>query len=210
MKLHISYNFPDLEKALEVAEQTAEFADIIGIGSLLLFKEGIKAIKTFKSTFPNKELFVEAKIIEKAPDAISMMAQAGANYISVLAGALQTTIKKAVETAKTFDTKIALDLFDGQTNGQTAYDAKTIGVDIIVMNRLPNKIDEISGLQAEWLTVRENTKLPIFITGKIDKSNLQQIIDLRPQCVMIGAAITRASSPYQEAQYIKTLLKGNV
>lgn len=206
MKLHISYNIPDLTNALEIAEQTAEFADIMGIGSLLLYKEGVKAIKTFKSTFPNKDLFVEAKIIEKAPDAVTMMAQAGARYISVLAGALNSTIKKAVETAKLFDTQIALDLFDGKANGQTAYDAKAMGIDVLVMNRLPNKIDELTGLSADWPSVRENTNLPIFITGKIDRSNLQQIIDLKPQCIMIGAAITKASSPYQEAQYIKSLL----
>ncbi len=118
MKLHISYNHPDLNQAIEIAHQTAEFADIIGIGSLLLFKEGVKAVKLFKSTFPNKEIFAEAKIIEKAPDAVSMLAQAGASYISVLAGALHGTIKKAVETARLFDAKIALDLLDAHSIGQ--------------------------------------------------------------------------------------------
>ncbi len=206
MKLQISYNIPDLNQAIETAHQTAEFADIIGIGPLLLFKEGVRAVKLFKSTFPNKEIFVEAKIIEKAPDAVSMLAQAGASYISVLAGSLYSTIKKAVETAKLFDAKIGLDLLDAQSIGQSAHDAKIMGVDLLIMNRFPHKLDEALEIESEWHSARENTNLPIFITGKIDKSNIQQIIDLKPQGIMVGSAITRASSPKQEAYYIKSLL----
>lgn len=206
MKLQISYNLPDLNQALEIAQHTAEFADIIGIGSLLLFKEGIKAVKIFKSTFPNKEIFAEAKLIEKAPDTVTMLAQAGASYISVLAGALHSTIKKSVETAKLFDAKIALDLLDAHSIGQSAHDAKTMGVDMLIINRLPHKPEEALEIESEWHSARENTNLPIFITGKIDKSNIQQIIDLKPQGIMVGSAITRASSPKQEAHYIHSLL----
>lgn len=205
MKLQISYNLPDLNKALEVAHQTAEFADIIGIGSLLLFKEGVKAIKIFKGAFPNKEIFVEAKLIEKAPDTITMFAQAGATYISILAGATHNTLKKAVETAKIFDVSIALDLQDALSVGQASLDAKTIGVDMLIINRIPHKPEEALEIESEWHSARENTELPIFITGKIDRSNIHQIIALKPQGIMIGSAITRASSPKQEAYYIKSL-----
>jgi 3-hexulose-6-phosphate synthase len=206
MKLQISYNLPDIQQALEIAQQTAEFADIIGVGSLLLFKEGIKAIKLFKSTFPNKEIFAEAKIIEKAQDSVTMLAQAGARYISVLAGSPHNTIKKAVETAKLFDAKIALDLLDSHSIGQSAHDAKIIGIDMLIINRFPNTPGTNLEIESEWHSARENTALPIFITGKIDKSNIHQIIDLKPQGILIGSAITRASSPKQEAYNIKNLL----
>jgi 3-hexulose-6-phosphate synthase len=206
MKLQISYNFPDIQQAIEIAQQTAEFADIIGVGSLLLFKEGIKAIKLFKSTFPNKEIFAEAKIIEKAQDSVTMLAQAGARYISVLAGSPHNTIKKAVETAKLFDAKIALDLLDAHSIGQSAHDAKTIGIDMLIINRIPHIPGTNLEVESEWHSARENTALPIFITGKIDKSNIQQIIDLKPHGILIGSAITRANSPKQEAYNIKNLL----
>lgn len=206
MKLQISYNFPELDQAITVAQQTAEFADILGIGSLLIYKEGIKAVRMFKTTFPNKELFIEIKVSEKATDSITMFAQAGATYISVLAGALHGTIKKSVETAKLFDVKIALDLLDAHSAGQAARDAKTIGADLIVINRIPHLPgEEQTEVEAEWQGVRENTELPIFITGKIDKTNIQQFINLKPQGIIVGSAITNASSPSQEAHYFKSL-----
>lgn len=205
MKLHISYNFPDLAQAIEVAKQTAEWADIMGIGSLLVLKEGVNAVKMFKATFPDKELFVEVKIAEKAVEAIGIFAQTGANYVSVLAGTYHNTIKKAVSTAKGFDIKISLDLLDSHSLGQSVVDAKTQGVYSIIMHRVPS-VDEGIDLQNEWRNVRDNTDLPIFISGKIDEANFDQIIGLKPQGVIVGSAITRASNPAKMAQYFKSLM----
>ena len=53
IKLHFTYNIADLAQAIKIAEQTAEYADIIGVGSLLLFKEGVGAIKAFKNALKN-------------------------------------------------------------------------------------------------------------------------------------------------------------
>lgn len=205
MKLHITYNFSDMAQAIKIAGQTAEFADILGVGSLLLLKEGVKAVKTFKASFPNKEIFVEAKICEKGDESITMLAQAGANYISILAGAYHNTIKKAINAAKNYDVKIALDLLDAPSIGQSAMDAKTLGAHMLILHR-PASEDELAELESEWENVRENTNLPIFITGKINQENISTLLDLRPQGIMIGAAITKADSPAKSAHYFKSLM----
>jgi 3-hexulose-6-phosphate synthase len=205
MKLQISYNFPDLTHALDIAKQTFEYADILGIGSLLIFKEGVAAIKAFKKAFPDKELFVEAKIIEKADEAVSMFAQVGANYVSVMAGSYHSTIKKASEIAKSFDIKIALDLLDAHSPGQSAADAKTLGLNCILMHRIPSG-GEVLDLQSDWRNVRDNTALPIFVNGKIDEANFDQIISLKPQGVIIGSAITKSGTPAKVAKYFKSLV----
>lgn len=205
MKLHITYDFSDLSHALKTAEQTAGVADIIGIGSLLIFKEGVKAVQSFKSAFPNKPLFVEIKISEKADEAVALMANAGANYITVLAGASVHTIKKAVDAAKNFDVKIALDLLSAPSLGQSAHDAKTLGAQLLVLHRCPG-LDHENELEAEFREVRDNTQLPIFITGKIDESNIEKIKELNPQGVMIGASITKADNPSKAAHYFKTIV----
>ena len=204
MKLHFTYNLTDLSQALSIAEQTAEFADTLGIGSLLIYKEGINAIKMFVKTFPNKDIFVEAQIIEKADEAVKMMADAGAKYISLLAGAHNNTIKKAVNAAQPFNTKIALDLLDAAAAGQSALDAKTLGVDFLILHRPPQDIN--TNLDAEWHNVHDNTKLPIFITGKIDDSDIKQIAELKPHGIMIGSAITKADNPAKMAHHFKSLI----
>ncbi len=204
MKLHFTYNLADLNQALSIAEQTAEFADILGIGSLLLYKEGINAIKTFNKKFPNKDIFVEAHIIEKADEAVKMMAESGAKYISVLAGTLNSIIKKAVNAAQQFDAKIALDLLDAAAAGQSALDAKTLGVDLLILHRPPQATS--TDLEAEWRNVHDNTKLPLFITGKIDDSDIKQILELKPNGIMIGSAVTKADNPAKMAHHFRSLI----
>ena len=207
MKLHITYNLQDLNQALKIAEQTAEYADIIGVGSLLIFKEGIKAIKTFKATFPNKEIFAEANISEKAGDAVKIIASAGASYISVFAGAFHNTIKKAVEAAKEFDVKIALDLLSSSSIGQSALDAKTLGAHMLILHRSPSIDTSTEELESEFCNVRDNTKLPIFIAGKIDISNIEQIKALKPRGIIICNAITKADNPAKAAYTFKSLIE---
>lgn len=206
MKLHITYNVPDLTQAITLAEQTAEYADILGVGSLLLFREGVRAIKTFKASFPDKDIFAEARLTEKAPEAVNMMANAGASYISILAGAYTSTIKKAVDAAKSSDVKIALDLLDAQSIGQTALDAKTLGVHVLILHRTPSGPRDIAELEAEWHNVRENTNVPIFITGKITEDQIESIIALKPHGLMVGTAITKADHPAKVAHAFKTLI----
>jgi len=205
MKLHFTYNFSDLAQAIKVAEQTAESADIIGIGSLLLFKEGVKAVKTFKASFPNKDLFVEAKVVEKADEAVTLFAQAGATYISVLAGTFNTSIKKAVATARRFDVKIALDLLDAPSLGQSAMDAKALGVDLLILHHAPH-MEERSEIDSVWHNVRDNTNIAVFVTGKIDASNFQQVAALKPQGIMVGSPVTRAESPTIAAQSFRAMM----
>ena len=202
MKLHFTYNLPDTAQALKLAEQTAECADVLGVGSLLLFKDGVKAIQAFKTAFPNKEIFAEANLVEKTDLAVALMAQAGASYISVLAGTFNQSIKKAVEAANRLDVKIALNLLDSPSIGQTAMDAKTLGVHLLIMHQAPSP-EEREHMQEEWRNVRDNTKLPIFITGKIDQTNLTEIIDLKPQGIMIGAAVTKAENPSRAAHMLR-------
>lgn len=206
IKLHFTYNIADLAQAIKLAEQTADCADIIGVGSLLLFKEGVAAVKAFKSAFPNKEIFAETKLVEKTEEAITLMAQAGASYVSVLAGTFNTSVKKAVATAHRFDIKLALDLLDAPSLGQAAMDASTLGADMLILHYAPH-MEEANDIDSVWHNVRDNTKLPIFVTGKIDVSNFQQVISLKPQGIMIGSPVTRAESPVKAAQTFRDLIK---
>lgn len=206
MKLQISYNFTDLSQALNSAQKTAEFADIIEVGPLLIYKEGINAIKTFKAKFPRKILFANAKITEKANNAVELFANAGADMISILAGIPQGTIKKTVEAARIFNLDVIIDIFDMQTAGQIALDAKSLGLNAILLHQPPVPFD-LYDYTSHWHSIQANTDLPLFITGNIDRTNINQIKNLKPYCIAIGSAITKAENQTTEAQFFKTILE---
>lgn len=205
MKLQISYNLLDLPKALDIATQTAEYASILGVGSLTLLQNGVKAINTFKEKFPTKEIFAEANIVERGDLSVKILAQAGATYISVLAGSSINSLKKATEASREYGAKIMINLIDAASLEQSATDAKTIGAHGIIFH-LTSTIKETIGLEAAWQSVRGNTTLPIFVTGSITRENINHLVPHKPDVIMIGKAITQADKPTEEAQHFQLLI----
>ena len=63
MKLQISFDLTDLDKALDIAAQVAPYVSILEVGSLLLYKYGIQAVERFRKAFPNKTILVDAKSV---------------------------------------------------------------------------------------------------------------------------------------------------
>ena len=204
MKMQIKYNHLDFEKALNVAKLTETEADIMSIGSLLLYQKGILAVSIFKETFPDKPLYVDAKITDKAEDAIKLFSQAGASYVSILAGTHFGIIQRAVDTAKKYNIKIVLDFLNTDIFGQFAVESETLGVDAILLHRRIN--GNQSDLENDWQVIRGNSDLPIFMEGNIDEENIDQIVKLKPSYIVIGSAITNASDPARAANNLKTLI----
>lgn len=205
MKLQISYNILDLNKALDVAQQTAEYADILGVGSLMLLQNGAQAITSFKEKFPTKEIFAEANIIEKGDLSVKVLAQAGAHYISILSGGSIATLKKSTEAGREYGAKIMINLLDSVSLEQSANDAKIIGAHGVIFH-LTSMIKETIGLDAAWQSVRGNTSLPIFVTGNIVRESIHQIVALKPDVIMIGQGITNSDEPNQEASHFHSLV----
>jgi 3-hexulose-6-phosphate synthase len=198
MKFHLSYATNTLEEALSLATLTAPFVDIMGISPLLLYKEGIKAVSQFRAEFPTKEIFVEANLTEKTEFLTKMFSMAGATYISVAAGTFYSNIQRAVITAKERNVKIVLNLLDTSQVGQVTIDAKNLGVHSLIFNQPSQEAQ--TDINSLWLSVRENTQLPIFISSKIALETLPAIAQLNPYGVMVGSAIIKAQDPVKEAK----------
>lgn len=208
MKLQISFDMPDLNKALEIASKIQEYADILEIGTPLLHQYGAAAVVQFREKFPEKMLLADAKIVDRAKDAISIFTQADANWISVLSGADNEIIHAACTAAHQSGKKILLDLIDSTSIGQSALEAKNLGVDALLFHQ-PFDESESLMFSDKWGMVRNNTKLPIFISAHINQNNVEHIVTLKPDGIVVGKAIVEAENPAQEAAFFKQIALQN-
>jgi 3-hexulose-6-phosphate synthase len=206
MKLQISFDFVDLIKAIEIAKKVEPFADILEIGSTLINIHGINAIKKFRETFPEKELFADLKLISRVEEVINEYCKAGTNTISVLAGTTNNIIQLATKIAHENKVQIALDLSDAFSMGQSAMDSAALDVDKIIFHG-PHESHNLEKLLEEWENVFGNTKTPIFVEGAITKENIGKILELKPYGIIIGKAITQANEPAQAAEDFKKILE---
>ncbi len=206
MKLQITFNSSDLEQSLTVAKQIYHLADRIEVGSLLLGRYGLSAIQRFRTELPQSKIVASSKIVEFGKDCAKMNIEAGADWITVLAGANSGIIHAACTTAHDLGKKVVLDLIDARSKGQSALEAKSYGVDAILLHQ-PYDDYDAAILFDEWDLVRGNTDLPVYLSAKINRETISSILELNPDGLAIGKAITMATNPIDEAEFFRQLLQ---
>ena len=206
MKLQISFDLPDLQDALGKAELVKPFCDTMEIGTTLLYKYGTQAVQEFKKKFPNKSILVDSKILDRGKLNSSIFIKEKADWITVMAGTGKSVIHAVCTTAHEAGTKVMLDLLDATSQGQAALEAKNLGIDALIFHRPHDEKDELLFLD-DWELIHGNTNLPIFISAKIKKENVDHIIALKPGGIVIGTSIITAENPANEAEYFYNLVK---
>jgi 3-keto-L-gulonate-6-phosphate decarboxylase len=208
MKLQISFETTDLQKALTIASEIADYADIFEIGTLLIYTHGLKALEQFREQFPRKTLLTDSKIIDQAKESVTCFAHAGTDWVTVMAGTSSAVIHAACTAANNLNKKVMLDLLDSSSLGQSAMEAKNLGVDALLFHQPYGEQDALIFLD-KWEMVKGNTTLPIYVSANIKRENVQDIIAIKPHGIVIGRSITDASNPVEEAQFFAELCGKN-
>lgn len=206
MKLQVSFDITDLEQAIAIAHTIEEHTDIFEVGTLLLYQYGVQAIERFVKEFPDKIIFADTKLVDRAREAVDMMAHAQAHWISIMAGSHKDTLQACCTTAHNSNIKVMLDLLDSNAPGQAAMEAKTVGVHALLIHRLHEESD-FQLFAEKWEMIRGNTSLPIFVSGAINRENVHEFLRLQPDGLVIGSSIIQADNPEQEAAYFSGLKK---
>ncbi len=199
MKLQIAFDLTDLETALTVAQSLQQYADIFEIGSLLIYKNGMQAVARFRESFPQKTILADVKIADRAKETLALCSEAGADWVTVLAGTRHNVIISACNAAHERGKKVLLDLIDASSLGQSALEAKTLGVDALLLTLPAQDSSQLTFLET-WDMVKGNTPLPVYITGTISYEMVPTLIALKPAAIVIGQKITSAAQPAAEAE----------
>lgn len=206
MKLQVSFDMTNLEKALSVAHEIVDHVDILEIGLLLVYKHGAHAVHTFREAFPDKEILADIKLIDRGYDAIPLFAEAGANWVTVMAGTTQNVIHATCNEAEKRGVKVMIDLLDSSSLGQSALEAKNVGASGLVYHQPYDEKESLLFLD-NWDMIRGNTNLPIFVSAKINRENVHEVIKVKPDGIIVGKSITGADNPGEEAAFYREICK---
>jgi 3-hexulose-6-phosphate synthase len=205
MKLQISFDLIDLDKAIAIGSEVAQYADIIEVGTILIYHHGIAAVRRFKDVFPDKIIFADTKIVDRGKEVAELFADAGADWITVMAGTSHHVIHATTTVAHNSNMKVMLDLIDSNTVGQSALEAKNLGADALLFHQPYSETESLVFLD-KWDMIKGNTNLPVFVSAKINRNNVDKIVALKPDVIIVGLSITEAEDAVQEAQYFAELV----
>ena len=83
-RLQIALDSPNLANALEHAEKVSQFVEVIEVGTILAFSEGMEVVKTLRLKYPNYILVCDMKITDASKILTEIAARNGANWVTVV------------------------------------------------------------------------------------------------------------------------------
>jgi 3-hexulose-6-phosphate synthase len=197
MKLQVALD-GNLNDSLAILEAIAGIIDIAEIGTPLIYREGMNVARIFRQRFPTLMLLADLKIMDAGEEEATIAFEAGCDLVTVMGVTQDSTIRGAVNAARHFGKQIVADLMevsDPVTRGRellnlgcdylcvhTAYDMQSAG-------HSPLETLEILSQQIE--------QAKLAVAGGIKLSTIDAIVELQPEILIVGGAITRAPSPVE-------------
>lgn len=211
MKLQLALDLVNIPEAIELIKEVEEYIDIVEIGTPVINKEGLKAVAEVKAAYPNLEVLADLKIMDAAGYEVGNASAAGADIITILAQAEDSSIKGAVEVAKKLGKKILVDMIAVKDIKTRAAELDLMGVDYICVHTGYDLQAEGKDSFADLRTIKSIVKnAKTAIAGGIKLETLPEVIKAQPDLIIVGGGITSKDDKKAEAAQIQKLIKEGV
>ncbi len=212
--LQVALDLTDLSRALSIACSIAYRLPkehlVMEAGTPLIKSCGVEAVEFLKKT-TEVTVFADTKTVDAGRVEAESMAVAGADIVSVLALADNSTVREVVDTMHGYGGLVALDLINHPNPLNRALEALELGVDIIVYHvgvdvqkrrgiTVSDLLDEVRELVSR---VRESGReVLVSVAGGLKPGRVREFIDTGVDIVVVGGAIIKSSDPYRVARDI--------
>ena len=116
MKIQLALDLLDINKILEIINETIEYIDVIELGTPLIMKYGINIVNDIKNIHRNKYILADLKIADGGKKEAEIGFKAGADIITVLSHSDKNTLLYVKEASKNFNKKVMLDFLNNDFN----------------------------------------------------------------------------------------------
>lgn len=206
MKLQVAIDLLTTEDALELAGKVAEYVDIIELGTPLIKAEGLSAITAVKQAHPDKLVFADMKTMDAGELEAEIAFKAGADLVTVLGSADDSTIAGAVKAAKAHNKGVVVDLIGIADKATRAKEVRALGAKFVEMHA---GLDEqakpgfdLNGL----LRAGEEAQVPFSVAGGVNAGTIAAVQAAGADVAVAGGAIYGAADPALAAKELQAAI----
>ncbi|MEZ2390909.1 3-hexulose-6-phosphate synthase [bacterium RCC_150] len=206
MKLQVAIDVLTTDAALEIAGKVAEYVDIIELGTPLVKSEGLSAITAIKDAHPEKIVFADLKTMDAGELEADIAFKAGADLVSVLGGADDSTIAGAVKAAKAHNKGIVVDLIGVEDKVTRAKEARALGAKFIEFHA---GLDEQAkpGYNLDvLLNAGEEARVPFSVAGGVNLATIGAVQRAGADVAVVGGSIYGAPDPALAAKELRAAI----
>lgn len=206
MKLQVAMDLLTIEDALELAGKVAEHVDIIELGTPLIKAAGLAAVTAIKEAHPDKIVFADMKTMDAGELEAEIAFTAGADLVSVLGSADDSTIAGAVKAALAHNKGIVVDLIGVADKVSRAKEARALGAKFVEFHA---GLDEqaqpgydLNGL----LSAGEEARVPFSVAGGVNLSTIEAVQRAGADVAVAGGSIYGAADPALAAKELRAAI----
>ncbi len=203
--LQVALDTDNISFALRLASILSSELDreklLIEAGTPLIKSWGTLSVKLLKEITQSK-VVADTKTMDVGGFESEIMFRAGADIVTVLGLADDSTIIDAVKTARRYNGQVMVDLINCTDPVKRAEEVISLGADIILYH-LGIDVQRRRGLTASDM-VNEIKKLArlnatVAVAGGIKPGKAKPLVEAGAEIIIVGSAITKADDPLSVA-----------
>lgn len=192
--------------ALAIADKVHPYVDIIEIGTPLIFREGMAAVRHLRDRFPKHVLLADLKIMDAGDEEAAIAFEAGSDLVTVLGVTQDSTIQKALNAAQRSGKQIMIDLMQVSNIVERGRHLLDLGCHYLCVHTaydMQSTTSPLADLQQLHQTIGSAA---LAVAGGINMDTIDAVAALHPDIVIVGGAITRAPDPAAAAHELRERL----
>ncbi|ONI61184.1 3-hexulose-6-phosphate synthase [Okibacterium fritillariae] len=207
MKLQFAMDTLTTDAALELAAAAAPHVDIIELGTPLIKSAGLSAITAIKDAHPDKIVFADLKTMDAGELEADIAFQAGADLVTVLGVAGDSTIVGAVKAATKHGKGIVVDLIGVPDKSARAKEVVALGAQFVEMHAGLDEQAEDGFTFGTLLTDGTSSGVPFSVAGGITVDTIESVQESGADVAVAGSAIYSAPDVGAAAAALRAKIK---
>lgn len=222
MQLQVTLDTPRIDQCAELVDQIHEYVDIVEVGNPLIIESGLGLVRELHGEYPHMNICADAKIVNSGHYIASRCFDAGAHLVTIMGVAEDQTVEGSVAAAELVGGAIMADL-TGIVDiaarareleelgvrylcGHTSYEDRQLASNPLAdagtgITRALRSVLGYDNPLRELNLIRANTvgRALTAIVGRINESNIDEVVAAGPELILVGRAIVDAMNPAQAA-----------
>ena len=193
--LQVALDLMQLNRAVAIAHEAVDGgADWVEVGTPLIKSDGAEAVRTIRREFPNMKVIADTKTMDVGGLEVEMMAKAGADIVTVLGLADDSTIAEAVSSGRKYGADVMIDMINVPDCVKRAKEVEKLGVAYICLHMGIDSQMRGEGNPVETLRkVVKETSVPIAAAGGITVETAPKYVEAGASILIVGGAIIKAA-----------------
>jgi len=207
MKLQLALDLLDTDAVRRMLDEVIDLVDIVEIGTPLILQEGMRFVSEIRERHPTVTLLADLKIMDAGEFEAKIGFDAGADIVTVLGVAHDSTIQGALNQARKCGKQIMVDLIAVNDVQTRTRELEMFGVDSLCVHTAFDVQKQGQGPLRELQLVEiVRNRAKIAVAGGIKPGTLPEILLHHPDIVIVGGFVTGHTDKRRAVQEIRQVL----